>query len=121
MDCHSSLFMKLLIWSHDKIIMKFGQNKLVSLVLGKEFENCLKIKEKYYLMKLTSKSNINWKLLILFKYKIVMKFGPKKRASLVIGKVFENCPNIKENCYFTKHTSTRVISTRNHLFGSMIR
>ena len=37
---------KPLIWSHYKIITKFEPKKLVSSVLGKLYENCLKIKEK---------------------------------------------------------------------------
>ena len=50
---------KPLIWSQDKIITKFGQKKYVSLVLGKVYENCLKIKEKCYMTKLTSKRVIS--------------------------------------------------------------
>ena len=37
------------------------------------------------------------------------------------GKVYENCPKIKEKCYFTKLTLKRVLSTENHLFGPKIR
>ena len=37
---------KPLIWSHDKIVMKYGPNKWVSFVLGKVYENYPKIKEK---------------------------------------------------------------------------
>ena len=46
---------KPLIWSHYKIVKKFGSKKWVSLVLGKVYKNCLKIKEKFYFTKLTSK------------------------------------------------------------------
>ena len=66
-------------------------------------------------------SNINWKPLIWSKYKIITKFEPKKWASLVLGKVYKNCPKIKKKFYFTKLTSKRVISTGNHLFGPNIR
>ena len=65
--------------------------------------------------------NINRKPLIWSHYKIITKFGPKKWVSLVLGKVYENYPKIKKKCYFTKPTSKRVISTRNHLFGPIIR
>ena len=37
-------------------------------------------------------SNINWKPLILSKYKIIMKFGPKKWANVVLGKVYKKLP-----------------------------
>ena len=47
------------IWSHYKIITKFGPKKWVRLVLGKVYENCTKIKEKSYFMKLTSKKVIS--------------------------------------------------------------
>ena len=46
--------------------------------LGKEYENCLKSKEKCYFAKPTSKSNINQKPLIWSKDKIITKFGQKK-------------------------------------------
>ena len=51
----SNINWKPLIWSHDKIITKFGQKKLASLVLGKAYESCRKIKRKCYYMKLTLK------------------------------------------------------------------
>ena len=47
------------IWSLDKKIMKFGQKKWSSFVLGKVYENCLKIKEKCYFTKLISKRVIS--------------------------------------------------------------
>ena len=85
--------------------MKFEEKKWVSLVLGKVYENWPKIKEKCYLTKLTSKILISTKKpLILFQDKIITKFGQKKCVSLVLGKVYENCPKIKEKYYFTKHT-----------------
>ena len=65
--------------------------------------------------------NINRKPLIWPHYKIITKFGPKKWVSLVLGKVPENCPNIKEKSYFTKPTLNWVISTGNHLFDPIIR
>ena len=52
----SNINQKLLIWSQDKIITKFGPKKWVRLVLGKVYDNCTKIKEKYNFKKLTSKS-----------------------------------------------------------------
>ena len=55
------------------------------------FQNLLR-REKY----------INWKSLIWSKDKIITKFGKKKWSSLVLVKVYENCPEIKEKCYFTK-------------------
>ena len=88
----SNINRKPLIWSHDKIVMKFGPKKWVTLVLGQVYENCPKSKEKCYFTKLTSKRVISTRNNL---------FGPK--------------------CYFTKLTSKRVISTRNHLFGPNIR
>ena len=55
----SNINRKSLISSHDKITTKFGQKKWVSLVLGKVYENCTKIRIKCYLSKLTSKSVIS--------------------------------------------------------------
>ena len=46
---------KLIIWSQDKIITIICHKKWGSLVLGKVYENCLKINEKCYFMKVTSK------------------------------------------------------------------
>ena len=37
-----------------------------------------------------------------------------------MGKVYKNNPKIKENCYFMKLTSKRVISAENALFGPKI-
>ena len=81
-------------------------------------ENCKKVlfKETYF-----EERNINRKPLIWAHDNIVMKFGAKKWVGLVLGKVNENCPKIKKQCYFTKLTSKRVISARNHIFGPMIR
>ena len=42
----SNINRKPLIWSHDKKITKFGPKKWVSLVLGKKYETCPKIKKK---------------------------------------------------------------------------
>ena len=66
-------------------------------------------------------NNINQKPLISSNDRIVMKFGPKKWVSLVLGKLYENCPKIKEKYYFTKPTSKREISTENPLFGPLIK
>ena len=65
--------------------------------------------------------NINQKPLIRFHYKKITKFGQKKKVSLVLGNVNDNCPKIEEKSYFTKPTSKRVISTGNYLFGPLIR
>ena len=51
----------------------------------------------------------------------MMKFVLKKRLSLVLGKLYENCTEIMEKCYVRKLTSKWVISTGNHLFGQNIR
>ena len=79
----------------------------------KLLENCKKklFKETYF-----EENNIDRKPLI-WADKIVMKFGPKKWVSLVLGKKNKNCPKIKKMYYFTKLTSKRVISIGNHLFG----
>ena len=61
--------------------------------------------------------NINRKPIIWSHYKIITIFGPKERAILFLGKVYEKGPKIKKNCYFTKPTSKKVISTENNLFG----
>ena len=47
------------IWSHYKIITKFGWKKWVSFVLGKVNENCPKINENSYFSKPTSKRIIS--------------------------------------------------------------
>ena len=54
-------------------------------------------------------SKTNRKKRFMFKYKKITKFEPKKWASLVFGKVYENYLKIKEKCYFTKFASKRVI------------
>ena len=66
-------------------------------------------------------SNINWKPLIWSKHEIITKYGPKKWVSFILGKVYENYAEIKEKCYFRKHTSNGVILTENHLFCTIIR
>ena len=55
----SNINWKPLILSHDKIIMKFGQKKWMSLVLVKVYENCLKNEKKCYFRKPTSKRVIS--------------------------------------------------------------
>ena len=55
----SNINQKSLIWSQDKIIMKFGQQKLTSFLLGKVYKNCQKNKENCYFTKLTLKSVIS--------------------------------------------------------------
>ena len=51
----SNINQKPLIWFKDKIIVKCGQKKLASFVLGKVYENCAKIKKMCNFKKLTSK------------------------------------------------------------------
>ena len=55
----SNINWKPLILSKYMIITKFKPKRLVSLILGKVYENCLKIKEKCYVTKLTSKRVIS--------------------------------------------------------------
>ena len=50
---------KHLIWSQDKIITKFGQKKWASLFSAKVYESCMKVKEKCYFTKLTTKIAIS--------------------------------------------------------------
>ena len=57
----SNINWKPLIWSHDKIVTKFGPKKWVSLVLVKVYR-CLKIKEKYYFTKPTLKRVISTRI-----------------------------------------------------------
>ena len=65
------------------------------------------------------KSNINWKPLIWSKNKVITKFEQKNGrdwiwamcTSLVLGKVYENFPKIKDKYYFMKLTLKGVIST----------
>ena len=65
---------------------------------GKEYKNCPKIKKKVLFYETNfEESNINRKPLIWSDDKLVMKFGPKKWVSLVLGKVHENCPKIKKS------------------------
>ena len=66
-------------------------------------------------------SNNNRKPVIWSHDKIITKFGPKKWVSFVLGKVYENYPKLKKKYYFTKLTSSRVISTGQHLFSPNIR
>ena len=51
----SNINQKPLIWFNYKIITKFGPKKWTSLVFGNVYENCLKINEKCYFKKFTSK------------------------------------------------------------------
>ena len=39
------------IWAQDNIITKFGKKKNWLVWFGKEYENCTKIKEKFYFTK----------------------------------------------------------------------
>ena len=92
------------------------------MVLGKVYKNCTKSKEKrFFYENYFEESNITKKPLIWSQDKKIMKFGQKKMASLVLGKVYENNTKIKEKCYFMKLTSKRIILIRNHLFDPNIR
>ena len=71
--------------------MKFAQKKWVSLVFGKVYKNCPKIKKKCFFTKLTSKGVILTQNDLFCPMIRVLKFGPKKWWSLVLGKVYENC------------------------------
>ena len=66
----SNINQKPFIWFQDKIITKFGLKKRVISVLDKVYENCSKIKEKCYFMKLSSKIRISTENTL---------FGPKIR------------------------------------------
>ena len=110
-----------LIWSKYKKITKFGKKKMREFGFGKVYENCPKIKKKVLFYKsYFEEGNINQKPLTWSHYKIITKFGQIFFMSLVLGKVNKNSPKIKEKRYFTKLTSKRVISSRNHLFGPNI-
>ena len=80
------------------------------LVLGTGYENWLKMKEKFYFMKLTSKRVISTKNPV---------FGPKIINSEILtkkkylGKAYENYSKIKKKCYFTELTLKRITSTGN--------
>ena len=50
---------KPLIWSQDKLIMKFELKKWVDFILGNVYKNCSKIEEKRYFTKLISKQVIS--------------------------------------------------------------
>ena len=66
---------KPLIWSQNKIITKFGQKKWVSWILGKAYENYLKIKKKVLFYETYfEESNINPKPFIWSQDNIIMKF-----------------------------------------------
>ena len=67
-------------------------------------------------------SNIDWKPLVCAQHNIIMKFGQKKnKRTSFREKCTKIAKKIKNKCYFTKHTSKRVISTRNPLFSPKIR
>ena len=55
----SHINQKPLIWSHDKIIMKFGLKKLGSFGFHKLYKKSPKIRKKYYFTKLMSKRVIS--------------------------------------------------------------
>ena len=60
---NSNINQKLLIWSQDKIIMKFGQQKCVSFILEKYTKTAENLR-KSVIMRNFKVSNINRKLLI---------------------------------------------------------
>ena len=55
----SNINQKPLILSQDMLVMKFELKNWANLVLGHVYENCPKIEEKRYFMKLTSKRVIS--------------------------------------------------------------
>ena len=62
------------------------QNKWVSLVLGKVYENCTNIKEKILFYETYFKErNINQKPLISSQDIIIMKFGQKQLGEFSFG------------------------------------
>ena len=78
---------------------------------GQSVQKLSENEEKVLFYETYFEERINRKLLNWSHDKIVMNFGPKKYASLVLGKVYKNFPKMKKKCYFTKPTSKRVIST----------
>ena len=109
----SNINWKPLIRSKYKIITKFEPKIGRFWFLAKCAKTAQKLR-KIFIWRNFEESNINRKQLILSKYKKITKFEPKKWASFVLGKVYENWPTVEEKCYFTKHFSKRVISTRNN-------
>ena len=85
-------------------IRKLSKNKGKVLFYDTYFEESKYQPETTYLIKISDNNEI-W---------------TKKWVSLVLDKVYKNCPNYKKKCYFTKPTLKRVISTGNHLFGPLI-
>ena len=73
----SNIKRKPLIWSSDKIIKKFGTKKLRVWFLAKCKKTARKLRKNVVLLTFFKDSNINWKPLILSKYKIITKFEPK--------------------------------------------
>ena len=91
----SNINRKPLIWSQDKIIMKFEQKKWTSFVFGKVYENCPKIKENCYFMKHTSKRVISTETTYLVPIIYNNEIWEKKWVNFLMGEVYENCPKIK--------------------------
>ena len=75
--------------------------------------------KKYYFMKLTWYRVASTRNLLFGWRQDNNETWIKKWVSLVLSKVYENYPNIKEKCYFTKLTSERVRSTENLIFGPL--
>ena len=106
-----------LFWFKYKIIMKFEPKNGQVWFLAKCTKTAQKLRKSVALRNLLRREKYQPETIFWSKYKIITKFEPKKGASLVFGKVYENCPKIKKKFYFRKLTSNRVISTKNHLFA----
>ena len=84
---------KPLIWSHDKIVMKFGPKKWVELGFGQSARELPENQEKVLFYETYfEESNINRKSLIWSHYKIITKFRLKKWVSFVLGNVYKKLP-----------------------------
>ena len=87
--------------------MKFGpKKKMIEFCFRQSVQKLPEIQGKVLFWETYFEvSNINRKLLICSQDKIIMKFWQKKWVSLILGKLYENCPKLKKKCYFGKHTS----------------
>ena len=93
----------------------------MSLVLGKLYENNIKIKKKCYMTKHTLK-----RVILIGNPYLVPRLNnneiwTKRIGDFGLGQSIRNCMKFKEKYYLTKLSSMRVISTRNLLFHPMIR
>ena len=91
------------------------------MVLGKVYENSMKIYEKCNFTKPILKKVISIRNLLSGPKIDNNEIWAKKQVSMDSATVYENCPKINEKWYFTKLTSKIGISTKNTLFGHKIR